>query len=201
MPLMPGARLGSYEISALIGQGGMGEVYRARDGRLGREVAIKILPAAFSQDLDHLRRFQQEARAAGTLNHPNIVAVHDVGDQNGSPYLVTELLEGDTLGQRIAGRSLPVRKALEYARQIAQGLAAAHEKGVVHRDLKPENLFVTRDGLVKILDLGLTKLTERRGENEISSSDRPVAPSPPRFCQESRAQRNPTSFNRPFGSA
>ncbi len=173
MSIAPGVRLGSYEIVAAIGAGGMGEVYRARDARLGREVAIKILPAAFSQDLDRLRRFQQEARAAGALNHPNIIAVHDVGDHDGSPYLVSELLEGDTLRERIAGRSLPVRKALEYGTQIAQGLAAAHEKGIVHRDLKPDNVFVTNEGHVKILDFGLAKLAgrERAGDEATGTAE------------------------------
>jgi serine/threonine-protein kinase len=137
----------------------MGEVYRARDTRLGREVAIKVLPSSFSSDAERLRRFEQEARAAGMLNHPNIVAIYDVGTHEGAPYVVTELLEGETLGARLAGGALPQRKAIEYALQTARGLAAAHEKGIVHRDLKPENLFVTKDGRLKILDFGLAKLT------------------------------------------
>src|SRR5262245_12343856 len=136
----------------------MGEVYRAKDPRLGREVAIKVLPASFSQDADRLKRFEQEARAAGVLNHPNITAVHDFGSHEGSPYIVTELLEGETLRSRLGAGAIPVRKAMDYAVQIAKGLAAAHEKGIVHRDLKPENLFLTRDGRVKILDFGLAKL-------------------------------------------
>jgi serine/threonine protein kinase/Tol biopolymer transport system component len=136
----------------------MGEVYRARDSRLGREVAIKVLPAALSADPDRLRRFEQEARAAGVLNHPNILAVYDVGTHAGAPYLVTELLEGETLRERLASGALPHRKATDYGVQVARGLAAAHEKNIVHRDLKPENLFVTRDGRVKILDFGLAKL-------------------------------------------
>src|SRR5215471_9190092 len=137
----------------------MGEVYRAKDPRLGREVAIKVLPASFSQDADRLRRFEQEARAAGVLNHPNITAVHDIGTHDGTLYVVSELLEGETLRARLAGGPLPARKATDYALQIAHGLAAAHEKGIVHRDLKPENLFVTKDGRIKILDFGLAKLT------------------------------------------
>jgi eukaryotic-like serine/threonine-protein kinase len=157
--LAAGSRLGPYEILALLGAGGMGEVYRARDPRLGREVAIKVLPASFSKDPDRLRRFEHEARAAGVLNHPNITAVHDVGSVDGSPYIVTELLEGDTLRSRMAAGPLSTRKAIDYGVQIARGLAAAHEKGIVHRDLKPENLFVTKDGRVKILDFGLAKLT------------------------------------------
>jgi serine/threonine protein kinase len=157
--------LGPYEILSALGAGGMGEVYRARDTRLGREVAIKVLPASFSQDADRLRRFEQEARAASALNHPGILTIHDFGEQDGSPYVVAELLEGETLRERLAGGRLPLRKAPDYAAQIARGLAAAHEKGIVHRDLKPENLFVTKDGRVKILDFGLAKLThpERAG--------------------------------------
>jgi hypothetical protein len=163
MALASGVQLGPYEILAALGAGGMGEVYRARDSRLGRDVAIKILPAAFSADADRLRRFEQEARAAAALNHPNILAVHDIGTHDGAPYVVSELLEGTTLREALTAGPLPVRKALDYAIQICNGLAAAHEKGVVHRDLKPENLFITRDGRVKILDFGLAKLTEARG--------------------------------------
>ncbi|HTO87545.1 MAG TPA: protein kinase [Thermoanaerobaculia bacterium] len=167
MTLSSGTRLGPYEIVAPLGAGGMGEVYRARDPRLGREVAIKVLPASFSQDADRLKRFEQEARAAGVLNHPNITAVHDFGTHEGSPYIVTELLEGETLRSRLSSGALPVRKAIDYAVQMARGLAAAHEKGIVHRDLKPENVFVTRDGRVKILDFGLAKLkTEKDGEQQ-----------------------------------
>ena len=138
----------------------MGEVYRAKDSRLGRDVAIKVLPSSLSQDAERLRRFEQEARAASALNHPNIVTLHDVGEQDGAPYVVTELLEGETLRSRLGGGTLPPRKATDYAIQIAQGLAAAHDKGIVHRDLKPENLFVTEDGRVKILDFGLAKLIQ-----------------------------------------
>jgi hypothetical protein len=138
----------------------MGEVYRARDPRLGRDVAVKVLPAAFSADPERLHRFEQEARAAAALNHPNILAVYDIGQHDGAPYIVSELLEGETLRERLNGGALPVRKAVEFAVQIAHGLAAAHEKGIVHRDLKPENVFVTSDGRVKILDFGLAKLTQ-----------------------------------------
>jgi serine/threonine-protein kinase len=158
--LLPGTRLGPYEIVAPLGAGGMGEVYRAKDSRLGREVAVKVLPASFSNDPDRLRRFEQEARAAGILNHPNITAVYDVGTVGDAPYVVSELLEGETLRSRLAGGALAPRRAIEFALQIAHGLAAAHEKGIVHRDLKPENLFVTKDGRVKILDFGLAKLTK-----------------------------------------
>ena len=160
MSLTPGARLGPYEVLAPVGAGGMGEVYRARDPRLGRDVAIKVLPSAFSSDAERLHRFEQEARAAAALNHPNILAVHDIGQHNGAPYIVSELLEGETLRGRLNTGALPVRKAVEYAIQIAHGLAAAHEKGITHRDLKPENVFITVDGRVKILDFGLAKLTQ-----------------------------------------
>jgi len=159
MSLSSGTRLGPYEIVAPAGAGGMGEVYRARDTRLNREVAIKVLPAAFSRDPERLRRFQQEAQAVAALNHPNILAIHDFGEHEGSPYIVTEFLEGETLRARLSAGALPVRKATELAQQVAVGLAAAHDKGIVHRDLKPENIFVTRDGRVKILDFGLAKLT------------------------------------------
>src|SRR6202022_2434899 len=158
MAIAPGTRLGPYEILAPIGAAGMGEVYRAKDPRLGRDVAIKVLPSSFSADPDRLRRFEQEARSAGLLNHPNITPVYDIGTENQAPYVVTELLEGETLRGALAGGKLSARKAVDYALQIAHGLAAAHEKGIVHRDLKPENLFVTRDGRVKILDFGLPKL-------------------------------------------
>jgi serine/threonine protein kinase/Tol biopolymer transport system component len=165
MALTSGTRLGPYEILSPLGAGGMGEVYKARDPRLGRDVALKVLPASFSKDSDRLRRFEQEARAAGVLNHPNITAVFDIGTHEGSPYVVQELLEGESLRSVLASGRLPPRKAMDYASQIARGLAAAHEKGIVHRDLKPENLFVTRDERVKVLDFGLAKLTspERPG--------------------------------------
>jgi hypothetical protein len=158
MPLDPGAKLGPYEVVGPLGAGGMGEVYRARDQRLGRDVAVKVLPQSFAGEPERLMRFEQEARAAGQLNHPNILVVYDIGTHEGAPYVVEELLEGETLRQRLSGAALPTRKAIEYAGQITQGLAAAHQKGIVHRDLKPENLFVTHDGRVKILDFGLAKL-------------------------------------------
>jgi eukaryotic-like serine/threonine-protein kinase len=172
MTLPPGARLGPYEILGQIGAGGMGEVYRARDPRLSREVAIKVLPASFSADADRLRRFEQEAKAAGVLNHPNITAVYDIGTDasNGAPYVVQELLEGETLRAILAGGKVSPRKAVDYALQTARGLAAAHEKGIVHRDLKPENLFITRDGRVKILDFGLAKLTQPEGAGSAVTS-------------------------------
>ncbi len=160
MTLSAGTRLGPYEILAPLGAGGMGEVYRARDERLKRDVAIKVLPASFSADPDRLRRFEQEAQAAGVLNHPNITAVYDIGSHEGAPYVVQELLEGETLRSELAGGRFSPRRAIDYATQIARGLSAAHDKGIVHRDLKPENVFVTRDGRVKILDFGLAKLTQ-----------------------------------------
>jgi len=160
MPLPTGARLGSYEIRGPIGAGGMGEVYRAWDARLGREVAVKVLPPTAAGDPERLRRFEQEARAAGALNHPNVLAVHDVGTHEAIPYIVSELLEGETLRTQISAGGLTPRKALEHGVQIARGLSAAHQRGIVHRDLKPENVYVTRDGHVKILDFGLAKLLD-----------------------------------------
>ena len=179
MGLTAGTKLGPYEIQSLIGAGGMGEVYRARDTRLQRDVAIKVLPSSLANDQERLRRFEQEARAVAALNHPNLLTVFDVGTapiaQEGadgsaassgtttakeSPYIVSELLEGATLREKLSAGALRERKALDYAVQIARGLAAAHERGIVHRDLKPENIFITNDGRAKILDFGLAKLSE-----------------------------------------
>jgi eukaryotic-like serine/threonine-protein kinase len=160
MPLNPNQFIDHYEILALLGSGGMGEVYRARDTRLNREVAIKVLPGFSTADPDRLRRFEQEARAAAALNHPNILAVYQMGMYLGAPYLVSELLEGETLRDRLKRGAIPIRKVVDYGVQIAKGLAAAHEKGIVHRDLKPENLFLTNDGHAKILDFGLARLTQ-----------------------------------------
>ena len=156
--IRPGTKIGDYEIQQLIGSGGMGEVYQARDTRLSREVAIKVLPAYFADDRERLQRFEQEAQAAAALNHPNILSVHQMGTYRGEPYLVSELLEGVTLREQMRRASIPQRKAIDYGMQISRGLAAAHEKGIVHRDLKPENLFVQKNGHVKILDFGLAKL-------------------------------------------
>lgn len=163
MALTSGSKLGPYEIQSPLGAGGMGEVYRAKDTRLGRDVALKILPESFARETDRLRRFEQEARAVAALNHPNILAIHDIGQHEGSPFLVSELLEGESLGATLDRGALPQRKTIEYGVQIAQGLAAAHEKGIVHRDLKPENIFVTKDGRIKILDFGLAKLAQKAG--------------------------------------
>src|SRR5262245_52082842 len=160
-PISVGTVIGQYKIISKIGEGGMGEVFRARDTKLGRDVAIKVLPACLSKNIDRLDRFGQEARAAGSLNHPNILVIHQIGTHQGVPYMVSELLEGETLRKRMEYGPKPQRKVIDYALQIAKGLAAAHEKGIVHRDIKPENIFVTNDGRVKILDFGLAKLTAR----------------------------------------
>ena len=157
MPLAPGTKLGPYEIQSSLGAGGMGEVYRARDSRLDRIVAVKVLPSSLTSDADRLQRFEREARSVAALNHPNILAVHDIGTHDGTPYMVTELLEGETLRDRLRGGVLSQRKTIEIAVQIAHGLAAAYDKGIIHRDLKPENIFLTKDGRVKILDFGLAK--------------------------------------------
>jgi serine/threonine protein kinase/Tol biopolymer transport system component len=171
MSLPSGTKLGPYEIQSSIGAGGMGEVYRAHDSRLNRDVAIKILPQSFSADTDRLHRFAQESRAAAALNHPNILSIFDIGEDRAAPYVVSELLEGETLRDRLRSGAIPQRKALDYARQIASGLAAAHEKGIVHRDLKPENIFITQDGRAKILDFGLAKFTRPEMDN---SGDAPT---------------------------
>ena len=157
MSLAPGARLGPYEIQSLLGAGGMGEVYRAHDSKLNREVAVKVLPGSLAGDLAALARFQQEARAVASLSHPNILAIHDFGTEQGVCFAVTELLVGGTLRERLESGPMPVRKVLDYALQVARGLAAAHHRGIIHRDLKPENIFVTSDGVVKILDFGLAR--------------------------------------------
>src|SRR5438445_7505489 len=173
--LTKGTRLGDYEVQSLLGSGGMGEVYRAHDYRLDRDVAIKVLPAFLSSDPERLRRFEQEARAAAALNHPNILAVLQMGTYAGAPYLVSELLDGLTLREHLRRGPLPIRKAVDYAMQIAHGLAAAHDKGIVHRDLKPENLFVTKDGRIKILDLRFAKLTQAQADS--------IDTAPPRHAQ------------------
>jgi len=171
MTLKAGDRIGRYEVAGLLGTGGMGEVYRARDPELGREVAIKVLPSDFAHDPDRLRRFEREARAIARLQHPNLLAIHDIGRHDGAPYLVCELLAGQTLRERLDAGSPPLRQVLDWASQIADGLAAAHDAGVLHRDLKPSNLFVGHDGQVKILDFGLAKVTAREqdGGSELST--------------------------------
>lgn len=191
MQLKAGSLVGTYEIVAPLGAGGMGEVYRARDPRLGREVAIKVLPASFASSADRLRRFEQEARAAGALNHPNLLTIFELGTHDGSPFIVSELLEGWTLRELLNGhdspqsrpshdgsdsRGLPLKRATEVAVQLANGLAAAHDKGIVHRDLKPENVLIASDGRVKLLDFGLAKLLDREGittENTLRQETHP----------------------------
>jgi len=181
-----GAQLGPYEITGSIGAGGMGEVFRARDSRIGRDVAIKVLPTSFASDPDRLRRFELEARTAGTLNHPNLVTIHDVGTFEGNPYLVMELLEGESLRDRIGdsmdsptpASRIPVRKAIDYSVQLASGLAAAHEKAIIHRDLKPENIFITKDGRLKILDFGLAKVesTSKDDRTDLRTQQKDTSP-------------------------
>jgi TolB-like protein/Flp pilus assembly protein TadD len=170
MTLAAGTRLGPYEILSPLGAGGMGEVYRARDSKLKREVAVKVLPQALAQDVDALARFEREALAVAALSHPNILAIHDFGTQDGTAYAVTELLEGETLRGKLDGGPVSQRQAVDWALQIAKGLSAAHGKGVVHRDLKPENVFVTKDGHVKILDFGLAKKIDEASPDELTSA-------------------------------
>jgi serine/threonine protein kinase/DNA-binding beta-propeller fold protein YncE len=179
VPLRSGSRLGPYEIVAALGAGGMGEVYRARDPRIGREVAIKVLPAAASENRDHLHRFEQEARATGALNHPNLLVIFDFGTHDGAPFIVSELLDGATLRERLAEGRLPLRKSIDYAVQIARGLGAAHDKGIIHRDLKPENIFITADDRAKLLDFGLAKVLQP-DDSTVSGTDvtRRMATSP-----------------------
>ncbi len=157
---MIGTKLGPYEITEQLGAGGMGEVYLAQDTRLGRKVAIKVLPAEFASDPERLARFEQEARAAAALNHPHIAVVHDIGTEDGTHFMVQEYLEGNTLREPLQKGALPLKKALGLATEIAEALAAAHAAGIIHRDLKPENIFVTKEGHAKVLDFGLAKLTE-----------------------------------------
>src|SRR5437870_10570173 len=164
--ISPNTTIAQYTIVSKIGEGGMGEVWRARDAKLGRDVAIKVLPAAFLENSERLRRFEQEAQAAGALNHPNILVIHHIDIHDGAPYIVSELLEGEELREHLNDRAIPQRRAIEYAQQIVAGLSAAHEKGIVHRDLKPENLFITRDDRVKILDFGIAKLVQTVDENK-----------------------------------
>jgi serine/threonine protein kinase len=179
MPLTSGTKLGPYEIHSALGAGGMGEVYKARDTRLGRTVAVKILPAAFSADADLLQRFEHEARILSMLNHPNLLAIYDVGQHDGVRYLVSEFLEGQSLSEIMAAGAFSRRRASDYALEIAKGLAAAHDKGIVHRDLKPDNIFITRDDRVKILDFGLAKYSPiKSGAHESLTATLPVPTTP-----------------------
>jgi len=179
MSLTAGQRLGPYEIVSPLGSGGMGEVWRARDTRLRREVALKVLPDDVAQDPDRLARFEREAQAVAALSHPSILALHDFGSHEGIRYAVTELLEGETLGARLASGSVPVRKAVDYGVQMAQALAAAHDKGIVHRDLKPDNLFLTEDGRIKVLDFGLARVESPRGLGSDAESPTAMRPTDP----------------------
>ena len=169
MSLTPGTKLGSYEILSPLGAGGMGEVYRARDAKLGCEVAIKVLPEDVASDRDRLRRFEQEARAASALNHPNIITIHDISEEGSTHYIVMEYVEGKTLTDMLGARALSIKKLLQIAPKIADGLAKAHSAGIVHRDLKPDNLMVTEDGFVKILDFGLAKLVPQLADSEAAT--------------------------------
>jgi eukaryotic-like serine/threonine-protein kinase len=172
--LPPGTKLGDYEVQSLVGVGGMGEVYRARDPRLRRDVAIKVLPSLVSNDLDRLRRFEQEARAAAALNHPHICTVHDIGDYHGQPFFVMELLEGQSLNERIVGKPVPISELVGIALQTCDALQAAHDKGIIHRDIKPANIFLSTNGQIKILDFGLAKLVEER-RSAVSAASMPEA--------------------------
>ncbi len=177
MALSAGSLLGPYEILSPIGAGGMGEVYRARDTRLGRDVAVKVLPPGFAADADRLRRFEREARTVGGLSHPNLVSLFDVGTHEGGPYLVMELLEGESLREKLTGKPIPVKRAVEIARGVAEGLSAAHDRGVIHRDLKPENIFLTKEGRVKVLDFGLARTTEKADKTDrVEATEESSAP-------------------------
>src|SRR5437773_3038071 len=178
MSLSAGTRLGPYEILSAIGAGGMGEVYRARDTTLNRDVAMKVLPESFASDPDRLARFTREAQTLASLNHPNIAHIHGLQESGGVRALVMELVEGDDLSQRIARGAIPIDEALPIAKQIAEALEAAHEQGVIHRDLKPANVKVTPNGVVKVLDFGLAKLAERSGSPTSDLSLSPTITSP-----------------------
>jgi serine/threonine protein kinase len=178
MALSPGTRLGPYEIQSALGAGGMGEVYRARDTKLGRDVAMKILPDSFTHDPERLARFRREAQVLAALNHPHIGAIYGLDEANGQQFLVLELIDGGTLADRIAQGALPVDEALAIAKQIAEALEAAHEKAIVHRDLKPANIALTQDGNVKVLDFGLAKATEAASGASIDLANSPTLTSP-----------------------
>ncbi len=184
MPLTPGTTLGPYEVTAKIGEGGMGEVYRARDTKLDRDVALKVLPQAFTDDPDRLARFEREAKVLASLNHPNVAQIHGIEEQDGTRALVLELVEGPTLADRISKGPIPIDEALPIAKQIAEALEAAHEAGVIHRDLKPANIKVRDDGTVKVLDFGLAKALDPSPTGDPSQSSlvslaRYISPMPP----------------------
>src|SRR5438477_12974155 len=170
MTLSAGTRVGPYEVITLLGEGGMGQVYRGRDPRLGRDIAIKVLPKESWHDTEAKARFEREARAVASLSHPNVIAVHDFGEQSGTFYVITELLEGKTLRDRMLDANVPWRKAVEIGAEIAEGLAAAHARSIVHRDLKPENVYLTSDGRVKILDFGLARFRPPSSPQEEAST-------------------------------
>ncbi|HEY5609779.1 MAG TPA: serine/threonine-protein kinase, partial [Thermoanaerobaculia bacterium] len=171
MSLERGTRVGPYEILAVVGAGGMGEVYRARDTKLGRQVAIKILQTRLAGDREHLRRFEQEARSASSLNHPNIITIYEVGEIETTPYIAMEFIEGKRLRDLLAAGPLPLKKTLEISCAVADGLAAAHSRGIIHRDLKPENVMITNEGFVKIVDFGLAKLIETVPESNVVTAN------------------------------
>src|SRR6266496_3210689 len=178
MPLAPGTRLGAYEILSLLGKGGMGDVYRAKDTKLGRDVALKILPDAFTNDPERLARFRREAQVLASLNHQHIGAIYGLEESRGQQFLVLELVEGESLDRRIARGPIPVDEALAAAKQIAEALEAAHEKGIVHRDLKPANIALTSDGTVKVLDFGLAKATEAASGTSVEVTNSPTITTP-----------------------
>src|SRR5262249_31859343 len=191
MGLTIGTQLGSHEITALLGKGGMGEVYRARDLKLKREVAIKILPEEFSRDLDRISRLQREAEVLASLNHPNIAAIHDLQEANGTRYLVLELVEGETLADRLKRGLIPIDEALEIATHICEALEAAHEKGIVHRDLKPANIKLNPSGQVKVLDFGLAKVADVQATADFSNSPTLLSGSMPGVIMGTAAYMSP----------
>src|SRR5438105_8682475 len=191
MSITIGTQLGSHEITALLGKGGMGEVYRARDSKLKREVAIKILPDEFNRDPDRVSRFHREAEVLALLNHPNIAAIYDLEESNGRCYLVLELVEGETLADRLQRGPIPIDEALNIAKHICEALEAAHEKGVIHRDLKPANIKITPDGKVKVLDFGLAKAFQEQLETTVSNSPTLLNPSVPGMILGTAAYMSP----------
>ena len=195
MPLGKGTRLGTYEIAGLLGAGGMGEVYRARDSRLKRDVAIKVLPDAFARDAPRLARFQREAEVLASLNHPHIAAIYDLASSGDLQFLVLELAEGETVAERLARGRLPVGEALKIARQVADALEAAHEKGVVHRDLKPANIKITPEGNVKVLDFGLAKIRDAEGDTNLSMAPTATSVTMPGMILGTAAYMSPEQAN------